>query len=308
MKNFDANLLKVLAVLLEERSVTAAAERLYRSPSAVSKQLAKLRETFDDPLFERQATTLNPTPKALLLAPQVFEILKHLDRLAVPLDFEPEHSQRTFLVDLCETAYSSVYLKFMPSLLAEAPGIKVHNQRWSDNSVSRILRREVDFGIGIFEWDDRGDTHYLKIPDEIEYVELMQDTSTCLMRKGHPALEEEWNIETFLKYRHIELKIGGMETWLLNDVLSLEHKQLNTSVTITDINSAMRLCAQSDLLMCCPSSSVSAYEVSSELVAKPLPIALKPGGCALLWHKHFENDPSHKWLRELILDRAKQES
>ena len=53
MKNFDINLLRILNVLLEEQSVTATAARLHLSQSAVSKQLAKLRQTFADPLFER---------------------------------------------------------------------------------------------------------------------------------------------------------------------------------------------------------------------------------------------------------------
>jgi len=304
MKNFDANLLRVMAVLLEEQSVTAAAERLYKSPSAVSKQLAKLRETFDDPLFERQATHLNPTPKALSLAPKVFEILKQLDQLSIPLDFEPKHSKRTFQFDLCETAYSSIFLDFMPSLIEQAPSITVHNQLWSDNSINRLLRREVDFGLGIFEWDNRSEKHYLNIPNELNYVELTQDSSRCLMRKDHPALKEEWDLDTFLRYRHIELKIGGMDRWLLNEVLSLDHKKVNTAVNMSDINSAMKLCAKSDLFMCCPASSVNAFQASDELIAKKLPLELKDGGCALLWHKHFDNDPSHKWLRELIIGQS----
>ena len=44
MKNFDINLLRILNVLLEEQSVTATAARLHLSQSAVSKQLAKLRD------------------------------------------------------------------------------------------------------------------------------------------------------------------------------------------------------------------------------------------------------------------------
>jgi DNA-binding transcriptional LysR family regulator len=117
VKNFDVNLLRVLAVLLEERSVTAAASRLYLSQSAVSKQLAKLRETFDDPLFDRQSKGLHPTPKALSLAPSIHEVLRQIDQLAIPSKFEPEKSQRTFTFDLVETAYTVTYSRFMPSLL-----------------------------------------------------------------------------------------------------------------------------------------------------------------------------------------------
>ena len=71
MSRFDYNLLNVLDVLLEEQSVTAAAARLHLSQSAVSKQLAKLREVFDDPLFERTSHGLRPTPRAKQLAPEL---------------------------------------------------------------------------------------------------------------------------------------------------------------------------------------------------------------------------------------------
>lgn len=67
LKRLDLNLLPVLEILLEEQSVTAAAARLHLSQSAVSKQLTRLREVFDDPLFERTAYGLKPTPKALSL-------------------------------------------------------------------------------------------------------------------------------------------------------------------------------------------------------------------------------------------------
>lgn len=304
MKNFDVNLLRVLAVLLEERSVTAAASRLYLSQSAVSKQLAKLRDTFDDPLFERVAKGLRPTPKALSLQPNIHEILRRIDQLAIPTEFEPEKSQRTFNFDLVESAYAATYSRFMPSLLKQAPGISINSQTWSDESLGRLLRCEIDFAIGIFEWDERAKSHYMTIPDELDYVELVRDYSVCLMRKGHPALQEEWNLDTFLKYRHLEVTIGGVSGWLLKEVLDLERKQINSAVNMSDLQSAITLCEQSDLLMCYPASAVEMLIKNNELVVKPLPVDLEPGGYSLLWHRHFENDPSHKWLRELIIELA----
>ena len=64
LKRLDLNLLPVLEILLEEQSVTAAAARLHLSQSAVSKQLTRLREVFDDPLFERTAYRLRPKTDA----------------------------------------------------------------------------------------------------------------------------------------------------------------------------------------------------------------------------------------------------
>ena len=60
----DLNLLVSLSVLLKEKNVSRAAERLYLSQSAMSRTLQRLRELFDDPLFHRTASGIIPTEKA----------------------------------------------------------------------------------------------------------------------------------------------------------------------------------------------------------------------------------------------------
>lgn len=301
----DMNLLLCLHVLIEERSVSKTAERLFLSQSAVSKQLTKLRSLFDDPLFERESKGLFPTPKATSLAPKIHQILLQVEQLTVPDIFEPKYSDRTFNIDLVETAYTAIYPKFMPNALAEAPNITVNSTTWSSETFKRLLKREVDFGIGIFELDERASTHIQNIPFELNYVELLQDYSVCLMRNDHPVLQEEWNLQAFLKHRHIQLVTGGVGDWLLLEVLQAKQLQINKAANVSDITSAVKLCKQSDLLMCYPYNSVRDYIESGELVMKPIPIELVPGGLFLLWHRYFDSEPSHKWLRELIVDQTR---
>ncbi|MEZ9322628.1 LysR family transcriptional regulator [Vibrio sp. 10N.286.51.E5] len=302
----DMNLLLCLHVLLEERSVSKTAERLFLSQSAVSKQLTKLRSLFDDPLFERESKGLFPTPKATSLAPKIHQILLQVEQLTVPDIFEPKDSERTFNIDLVETAYTAIYPKFMPNALADAPNITVNSTTWSSETFKRLLKREVDFGIGIFELDERASTHIQNIPAELNHVELLQDYSVCLMRNDHPVLQEEWNLQAFLKYRHIQLVTGGIGDWLLLEILQAKQLQINKAANVSDITSAVKLCKQSDLLMCYPYNSVRDYIESGELVMKPIPIELVPGGLFLLWHRYFDSEPSHKWLRDLIVNKTQE--
>ncbi|MBC7002971.1 LysR family transcriptional regulator [Photobacterium sp. BZF1] len=302
LKN-DMNLLVCLYVLLQERSVSRAADKLYLSQSAVSKQLTKLRQVFDDPLFERESKGLLPTPKALSLEAKLQQILLQVDQLSDPDRFEPESSTRSFNIDLIETAYSTIYPRFLPEALAEAPNITINSRDWNENSIQRLQRREVDFGIGIFEWDSRAKTHVETIPESLSYVELMRDASSCVMRKGHPALDEEWSLETFLKYRHIQVVTGGVNTWLLHEVLADKRLKLDNAVNMSDIASAVRMCEKSDLLTTYPYECVREFVDKAEIVVKRLPLDLEPGGQFLLWNKQFDSDPSHKWLRELIINQ-----
>lgn len=302
MNHFDYNLLRVLEVLLEEQSVTAAASRLHLSQSAVSKQLAKLRETFDDQLFERTAHGLRATPRAMQLAPQLRQVLQQLDQFTRPSTFEPSLSQRVFRINLVETAYSLTYPFFMPDLLSKAPNITLNSQTWNHQSIDKLLRCEIDMAICSREWDERSPVHIKNIPSELSYVELVRDYPVCLIRQEHPLLQEEWDLTTFLKYRHLQVTFGGIEQWLLDDVLSLQHQQRDIAVNMTDFYSAMSLCEQSDLILCAPAKYAAKMARYFNLCMLDVPIEVEPGAYVLMWHKHFELDLSHRWLREMIAE------
>ncbi|GAB7228955.1 LysR family transcriptional regulator [Vibrio rotiferianus] len=300
----DMNLLICLYVLLQERSVSRTAEKLFLSQSAVSKQLTKLRQEFDDPLFERESKGLLPTPKALALESKLQQILMQIDQLREPEEFDPENSTRVFHIDLIETAYTTIYPRFLPQALSCAPNVTLKSNDWSSNSIARLQRREVDFGVGIFEFDSRAKKHVETIPDSLSYTELMRDTPVCIMRKGHPALEEEWSLDTFLKYRHILVITGGISRWLLHEVLEMQRLHINNAVNMSDVSSAIKLCEKSDLLLTYPYRCIRIFEEASDIVIKPLPFELEPGAFFLLWNKQLDNDPSHKWLRELIVSQS----
>ncbi len=68
LAQFDLNLLKVFLALIEEGSVTSAGDRLGQAQSTVSHSLARLRESFNDPLFVRSVRGLEPTPLATACA------------------------------------------------------------------------------------------------------------------------------------------------------------------------------------------------------------------------------------------------
>ncbi|MCZ6830223.1 MAG: LysR family transcriptional regulator, partial [Gammaproteobacteria bacterium] len=94
----DLNLLVVLQVLLEERNVTRAAERLSVSQPALSKTLQKLRESFDDELFTRTAHGLIPTPKAEALGAGLPTALLSLDKLLEDEEFDPATYEGAFRI------------------------------------------------------------------------------------------------------------------------------------------------------------------------------------------------------------------
>ncbi|MDX1650390.1 MAG: LysR family transcriptional regulator, partial [Myxococcota bacterium] len=95
LRGVDLNLLPVLDVLLEERSVTRAAARLHLTQSTVSGMLARLREALGDPLFVRSRHGIVPTRRAEALAGPLRAWLLEARALVAPQAFDPARWEGT---------------------------------------------------------------------------------------------------------------------------------------------------------------------------------------------------------------------
>lgn len=112
-RGVDLNLLIAFSALMETRSVTKAAQKLSIGQSAMSHNLARLRELLDDPLFERQGHSMLPTQKALELITSVENVLNIITQdILRPDDFEPLDYEGIFKIGLTDYAE----LLFAPAL------------------------------------------------------------------------------------------------------------------------------------------------------------------------------------------------
>ena len=96
MSNLDLNLLRVFDAVLRERNVLRASEAINLSPSAVSHALSRLRGFFNDDLFVRTVAGMEPTTRALEMAPLVCDALVIIDRAVGPKRFDPGSTDRQF--------------------------------------------------------------------------------------------------------------------------------------------------------------------------------------------------------------------
>ena len=124
LKELDANLIVVLDALLIDASVTRAAERLGRSPSAVSHALSHLRLIFADDLFVRAGQRLVPTARASSLAPAVHVIVSAMESLLRPeTPFDPVTQDRSFKLACSETREVTLLDGLRQRLAQVAPSI-----------------------------------------------------------------------------------------------------------------------------------------------------------------------------------------
>jgi DNA-binding transcriptional LysR family regulator len=111
---FDLNLLKAFDALYAERHVTRAGQHIGLSQPAMSGALTRLRDVFDDELFVRSPTGMQPTPRADDLAGPISSALRLMRSVLQDDGFDPATADH--IVTIAMTDYAAFVL--LPPLLA----------------------------------------------------------------------------------------------------------------------------------------------------------------------------------------------
>lgn len=310
LARIDLNLLVILQVLIEEQSVTRAASRLNLSQSALSKSLNRLRDTLEDPLFQRTSHGLKPTAHALALAKILPSVLQDLYQITQPPTFTPETSHRKFSFSMVESAYETLIPSFIGSLLNQAPDIQLDSYLWTGQSFNDLQQGQIDFGIAGRDLHPQSEFSVGKLPEGIEHQTLFKDQQVCLVRNGHPVLkaveDTDWTLDHYLALSHVQVRCEGKEWWALDYFLADlgYHRKINA--TVPDFYGAASVCAHTDLIFTLPSSFASHALKLYPLTQLPLPFEFMPMAYVLLWHERNNQDKGHQWIRETICQSIQQ--
>ncbi len=178
LSRIDLNLLVVLETIHAEGGITRAAEKLHLTQPAISHALARLRETFDDPLFVRQGNAMVPTPLARRLIGPVGDALRTLDATFGGLErFDPATSSKRFAIGLRAVMESTVLPSLVQAALAQAPGVEL--------SAVRVDRRRVESDLASGVLDVAIDV-LLPVSESVRHARLSSDRMVVVARRGHP--------------------------------------------------------------------------------------------------------------------------
>src|SRR5262249_11534312 len=146
----DLNLLVTLDVLLSEGSVARAAKRLRLSPSAMSRALARLRETTGDPLLVRAGRGLVPTRRALELRERVSGLVQDGQAVLRPVDqLNLKRIVRTFTLRTSEGFVESFGADLIARVNQDAPGVRLRFVQKPDKESTPLREGTVDLETGV---------------------------------------------------------------------------------------------------------------------------------------------------------------
>ena len=180
IKGIDLNLLNILKVLLDEVSVTKASEKLSLSQSATSHALQRLRKMFNDPLLERSAKGMRPTPRAIALRASLKNILLNIEQLVAETIFVPALAEGTIHIASSDYGTTVILPSVIKQLSLSSPSINVEIYGSHTDILEKLKDGKIDLGLGVFELDR---TKGFKAQN------LFTERFVSIVRADHPILE-----------------------------------------------------------------------------------------------------------------------
>jgi len=294
LRNFDLNLLLVFDALLRERSVIRTANAVSLSQPAVSHALNRLRCLLNDRLFVRTPAGMVPTPRAEQLALPVRKALNDL-QLALETDvFTPATAERRFVIAVNNYAAVTLAGPIVAACRAQAPKVHFLLRPSGTLDLAELLERgQLDLAISATQAS----------AVRFASARLIQDHYVAVLRKGHPALRSKLTLAAFARLQHLSVSSSGEDLSFVDQILA-SHKKTRTIALEVPYLSAGTVLVQSNMVAVLGRKLAQEFRRAYPIEIRELPFDAERLQSFMLWHRRFDDQPAHRWLRETIIMTA----
>lgn len=290
MSTPDLNLLITLDVLLAEGSVAGAARRLRLSPSAMSRALARLRETTGDPLLVRAGRGLVPTPRAIELRDPVSRLVQDARAVLRPVEaLDPARLARSFVLRTSEGFVENFGAALIARVGAEAPGVRLRFLPKPDKDSAPLREGLVDLETGVIG---------RATAPELRVQALFRDRFIGVVREGHPLCAGEVTPARYAAGRHVLVARQGVERGPVDEALKAVGLERQVATTVGGFSTALALVRSTDLIASVPERHTGLLRAG--LFSFALPVPVPEITVSMLWHPRLDGDPAHRWLRGVV--------
>ena len=298
LRRIDLNLLVVFDSLVQERSITRAAEKLAMSQPAVSHALSRLRSQLDDPLLVRSGNTMQLSPRALELHETLHINLLSIDRaLEKNPRFDPFTSQSEFTIATTDYVETLLLPKILKILNQKAPGIRLHTR----NLASDLPFDDIDNGVVDLVLCRAG-----KHPKYLRSKPLVEDRFLCAMAKSNPLSRKKLTFRRYLNADHLLVSPESNRKAIVDKVLSQQGEKRRIIATVPHFLVALPAVAETNLIVTAPARLLETIGHQQGLHTTKVPVELTLFTISMLWHQRNEGDMGLAWLRQTIIEITSQ--
>jgi DNA-binding transcriptional LysR family regulator len=295
LRRSDLNLLVVFEVLMIERNVTRAADRLGRTQSAVSHSLSRLRGQLGDPLLIKAGARMQPTAFALDLIEQARPMLRGIERVLSPRHaFDPASSRRVFRFAAPDFMLT-LFANLLERLRSDAPGVSIEWTAPREPTLLDVADGQVDIAIVPAQ---------LRLPEGVSSEAIGALNWRCFGRERHPAFSK-WGRKSWSQWPHLAVRVGDSLTSPVNLAAAAAGLERSIAGWVPHFSAIAPVLAGTDLLTTLPSvamaETLGPYRLDSQQVPFPIP----PLPHAMIWSSARNSHPEIAWLRDRLRPIAK---
>ncbi|MES1254577.1 MAG: LysR family transcriptional regulator [Acidobacteriota bacterium] len=290
----DLNQLFVLNAVLSENSVVRAAQRLHLSPSAMSRALARVRETVGDPILVKAGRKLVPTPRATEMRDRVDQLIHEAQAVLLPTRAPDLHRiVRTFTLRTSEGFVETFGPDLIARVMKETPGIRLRFVARQTRDAAGLRDGSIDLETGVVD---------ATTSPELRQVPLFADRMVGVVRAGHRLRNRRVTAANYAAAAHIGISRQTVDQGWVDEALAALGLERNVVTTVSGFATAIALARGSDLVATVPEQHTAALRAGTHTFA--LPFKLPSIMVSMLWHPRMHADPVHAWLRECVRKTA----
>ncbi|WP_375475602.1 LysR family transcriptional regulator [uncultured Jatrophihabitans sp.] len=289
--HLDLNLLTALDALLEEGSVTGAADRLYLSQPAMSRTLGRIRALTGDQILVRTGRTMTATPYAMTVREQVHLLVRDAEAV-----LSPDHRldlatlQRTFTIQGHDALITSMAPALLQALPRDAPGVVLRFLAEGPADTSDLRQGRVDLELGASE----------PTRPEIRHEVLGAGQLQVVLRANHPLLSGRLTTRRYAAAEHVVVTRRGRLHDHVDDALRAQGHRRRVIAAVPTIAAALLIVHASDAITTIAAETATPLMAGLGLQTRRVPVRLPPLVAISAWHQRYNTDPAHQWLRALV--------
>lgn len=291
MKDFDhlqldGRLLQVLVTVVEESSVTRAAERLGVTQSAVSHLLQRLRDLVGDPLVVKSGRGIVPTARAEALARRARGLLEDLQRFVQAADFDPAGWRARLTIAANDLQRDLLLPALLERLAPLAPGLTLRVVPSGAPTLAMLRDQGCDLVISP------------RPPDgaDIVHKRLFEDRWRVFYDAA--VREPPRSLGEYLAADHVTVAYEPPRQLDIDHVLAARGIERRFVVMVPGFAGVAPFLRGSDRLATLP--GLLGQTLLRDLASAAVPVACPPMPMFLVWHLRHRHDPAHQWLRAQV--------
>ncbi|HAS6022516.1 TPA: LysR family transcriptional regulator [Vibrio vulnificus] len=292
MKNTDLNLIPIFVAIFEEQNLSKAAVRLDISQPAVSKALARLRDIYDERLFHRSPSGVEPTSFAVDIYPAMLTAFKNFtSTLSASSEFEAKVSNRIFSIACVSVASYELMPQLLKQIRQHAPNISLEvHPLFTEDYESDLRLQRYDL---IIDMAPRGWT-------TLKVEPIFSERLMVVCCADHPRIADACSVAQFLAEEHVVVSRWHARKSLMSaeDIADLAQRKI--AYRASGALEMLPVIHGSEYIGMLPESTINAFAGTYNIKAVSLPFDHDVYDLCAIWHPSRSSESAHQWLRNQL--------